>query len=385
MKNHRKNKKIMVFGTFDIIHGGHENFFAQARALGPGHENSQLVVSVARDKNVKKIKGFKPRHAEKSRMDRLRNHHLVDKAVLGGADDHIPHIVKEAPDIIALGYDQKAYVKELKQKLAAAGLRPKIVRLKPFRSKEYKTATIAPAGKPIKIAIFDIDGTIFRSSLVLELMSVLVAKKIFKKSTLGEISASYEAWLNRQGSYEDFIMKLVTVYYSNVVGCQVKKVREAIELLLLEQRDRLYRYTRTLIREAKRDGYFLFAVSGSPTDIVKPFADYLGFHGSCGREYEIKNGRYTGRVLNDKEMNLNKDQLVKQYLAEHGLTANFKKSFAIGDTETEIPLLKIVGRPIAFNPNRQLADYAKKHKWQIILERKDVVYNLKNYDFNNLL
>jgi HAD superfamily hydrolase (TIGR01490 family) len=380
MKN---STKIMVFGTFDIIHGGHENFFAQARSLGG--PNARLTVSVARDQNVKKIKGFRPRHSEQARVNRLQAHPLVDKAVLGGIDDHIPHIVKEAPDIIALGYDQKAYVAELKSKLARSGLRPKIVRLKPFRAKEYKTATISPAGKPIKMAIFDIDGTIFRSSLVLELMSVLVAKKIFKKSTLDEISDSYEAWLNRRGSYEDFIMKLVTVYRANVTGSSAAKVREAIDLLLLEQRDRLYRYTRTLIRDAKRDGYFLFAVSGSPTDIVQPFADYLGFHGCCGREYEIKHGRYTGRVSNDAEMNLNKDQLVKQYLAEHGLTADFKKSFAIGDTETEVPLLKIVGKPIAFNPNRQLANYAKKHKWPIILERKDVVYNLRNYDFNNIL
>lgn len=380
-----KSKKIMVFGTFDIIHGGHENLFTQARVLGGDAGNSQLIVSVARDKNVKKIKGFLPRHSEAKRAKLLKNHPLVDKVVLGGRDDYIPHIVKSAPDIIALGYDQKAYVTELENKLARAGLHPKIVRLKSFRAKEYKTANISPAGRPIKMAIFDIDGTIFRSSLVLELMSALVAKKIFPKSTLSEISSSYEAWVNRRGSYEDFIMKLVTVYYANIVGRQAKIIREAIDLLLLEQRDRLYRYTRTLIRNAKRDGYFLFALSGSPTDIVKPFADYLGFHGCCGREYEIKKGRYTGRVSNDLAMNLNKDKLVKQYLAEHGLIADFKKSFAIGDTETEIPLLKIVGQPIAFNPNRQLANYAKKHNWPIILERKDVVYNLKKYDFNKNL
>lgn len=377
-------KKIMIFGTFDIIHGGHENLFTQARKLA-GKHTPHLIVSVARDKNVQKIKGFTPRHSETKRQKLLQGHVLVDKAVLGGADDHIPHIVKEKPDIIALGYDQKAYVSELKKKLAKAGVNPEIVRLKSFRDKEYKTAKISPAGRPIKMAIFDIDGTIFRSSLVLELMSVLIAKKVFPKSTLSDISESYESWLNRQGSYEDFIMKLVTVYQANIIGSSVDKVQDAIELLLLEQRDRLYRYTRTLIKEAKRDGFFLFAVSGSPTDIVKPFADYLGFHGCCGREYEVKNGKYTGKVTNDVAMNLNKDKIVKQYLVEHGLVADFKKSFAIGDTETEIPLLKIVGKPIAFNPNRQLAEYAKKHKWPIIIERKDVVYNLKNYDFNNFL
>lgn len=379
-----RKKKIMIFGTFDIIHAGHENLFEQARSLS-GKSSAMLIVSVARDKNVKKIKGFLPRHKEIRRLQLIQNHPLVDKAVLGDLNSHIPHITQQKPDIIALGYDQKAYVKNLSKELAKAGIKPKIVRLKSYRQKDFKTSSIAPSGKRLKMAIFDIDGTIFRSSLVLELMSMLVARKIFSKSTLKEISDSYESWLNRQGSYEDFIMKLVTVYQANIVGCSSVKVESAIEFLLEQQKDHLYRYTRGLIKDLKQKGYFLFAVSGSPTGIVKPFADYLGFHGSCGREYEIRHGKYTGKVSNDQEMNLNKDKIVKKYLSEHGLTADFKQSVAIGDTETEIPLLKIVGKPIAFNPNRQLADFAKKHKWPIVVERKDVVYNLKSYDFSNIL
>ena len=47
-------EKIMVFGTFDGVHKGHINFFKQARVLS---KNPYLIVSIARDKNVKKIKG----------------------------------------------------------------------------------------------------------------------------------------------------------------------------------------------------------------------------------------------------------------------------------------------------------------------------------------
>ncbi len=375
----------MVFGTFDIIHGGHENLFKQAKNLVGKNHNSHLIVSVARDVNVKKIKGFFPRHSEKRRADRLKVHPLVNEVILGGKTEHISHIVKTNPDIIALGYDQKAYVQGLKKELMKHGIKPDIVRLKPHKKTEYKTAKIAPAGKPVKMAIFDIDGTIFRSSLVLELMAVLVDRKIFKQSTVAQIQDSYEAWLNRHGSYESFIMNLVTVYQKNIIGCSAEKVNEAIAYLLEQQRDHLYRYTRTLIKNCKQQGYFLFAVSGSPTDIVEPFSDYLGFHGSCGREYEVIKDRYTGKVSNDIEMNLNKDKLVKKYLSDHGLTADFTKSLAIGDTETEIPLLKLVGKPIPFNPNKQLASYAKKQGWPIVVERKDVVYELNKYSFSKIL
>lgn len=130
-----KKTKIMVFGTFDGLHKGHLDFFEQAKKLAP---NPFLIVSVARDKNVLKIKGKSPFLDEKKRMILARNCFLVDKAVLSGIGKHIPHIVKERPSIIALGYDQKEYTKNLKKDLKNRGVLVKIIRLKPYKEKIYK-------------------------------------------------------------------------------------------------------------------------------------------------------------------------------------------------------------------------------------------------------
>jgi FAD synthetase len=129
----------MVFGTFDGLHKGHLNFFKQAKNLA---KDSFLIVSIARDSNVFKIKGRYPRLSEKSRMNLLKKTQVVDKVVLSGVRKHIPHIVKERPDLIALGYDQKAYVKNLKSDLKEAGLSVKIVRLKPFKENIYKNSLL---------------------------------------------------------------------------------------------------------------------------------------------------------------------------------------------------------------------------------------------------
>jgi FAD synthetase len=125
----------MVFGTFDGLHPGHFNFFKQARDL---YEFPFLIVSVARDKNVKKIKGRFPRLSERARVLLVKKSKLADKVVLSGIKNHIPHIIKARPDIIALGYDQKQYVKNLKKDLKNKGLMVKIVRLKPYKEKIYK-------------------------------------------------------------------------------------------------------------------------------------------------------------------------------------------------------------------------------------------------------
>src|SRR3989339_1835 len=124
---YRKRTKIMVFGTFDGLHKGHFNFFQQARKLA---KDSFLIVSIARDRNVNKIKGKSPFLNEKERIILVKKCKLADKVVISGIKNHIPHIVKEKPDIIALGYDQKFYVKNLKKSLKNNGILVKIARLK---------------------------------------------------------------------------------------------------------------------------------------------------------------------------------------------------------------------------------------------------------------
>jgi len=154
--------KIMVFGTFDGLHKGHLNFFKQARKLVT---EPFLIVSVARDRNVFRVKEKNPALDEKKRVCLVKKSKLVDKVVLAGLRNHIPHIIKEAPSVIALGYDQKTYpkkekshtrvasnklpkinlqqnnpyIKNLKKDLSKRGLKVKIVRLKPFKEKIYKS------------------------------------------------------------------------------------------------------------------------------------------------------------------------------------------------------------------------------------------------------
>lgn len=135
----QKKTKIMVFGTFDGIHRGHLSFFQQARALS---KNPHLIVSVARDKNVKKIKGRLPARSEKVRLKAVKQCLLVNKAVLGGVKNYLNHIVKEKPAIIALGYDQQAYTPGLFRALKEKGLIVKIRRTRAFKPNIYKSSKI---------------------------------------------------------------------------------------------------------------------------------------------------------------------------------------------------------------------------------------------------
>ena len=123
-----------------MIHAGHEDFFKQARELS---DDSFLIVSVARNTAAEKHRGVFPRLPENERLALVAQHPLVDRAVLGDEGVSIEHIVKEAPDIIALGYDQQGeYVDSLDDDLKKAGLTTKVVRLRPFQPETYKTSKL---------------------------------------------------------------------------------------------------------------------------------------------------------------------------------------------------------------------------------------------------
>jgi cytidyltransferase-like protein len=132
--------RIMVFGTFDMIHKGHEDFFRQARALA---SDPYLIVSVARDSAVERIKGAKPRNSEEVRLESIRKHSSVDEALLGDEEGYIQHIVACNPDIIALGYDQTGeYVDHLHESLRAAHLETRVTTLKPYKPEVFKTSRL---------------------------------------------------------------------------------------------------------------------------------------------------------------------------------------------------------------------------------------------------
>ncbi len=124
----------MVFGTFDPLHEGHRDMFRQARLHG-----DYLVVVIARDVTVEKIKGIPPHHLEEDRLRVVADEELVDKAVLGSTTDKMAVIREIVPDVICLGYDQQHVIVD---ELFAQGFEIEIVRLVAHQPEKFKSSII---------------------------------------------------------------------------------------------------------------------------------------------------------------------------------------------------------------------------------------------------
>lgn len=234
--------------------------------------------------------------------------------------------------------------------------------------------------KKTKLAIFDIDGTIFRSSLSNVLIKELVRSRIFPDSAKKEVETDYLAWIHRQGSYENYDKQVINILLKYIHGCKKKDIDAAVQRAISKYQDRVYRFTRDLVRDLKKRGYYLLTISTSIMDMVAPFAEHLGFDAHFGTIYEVKDGKYTNTILNIENLT-KKKQVIENFVLEAGLNVDWKRSVAVGDTQNDISMLSMVGNPIAFNPNKGLAEYAKKKKWPIIVERKDVIYEISSFKF----
>ncbi len=229
--------------------------------------------------------------------------------------------------------------------------------------------------KSKKIAIFDIDGTIFRKNLHFELINELVWLGAFPKSVRRDLTEVYSGWLEHAGTYEDYRHAIVDLYARYIKGCTDTAVHEASRIVVPFHAKKTYIFAENLIRQLRKDGYHLIAVSGSPIEIVEEYnKDHLNFDFVYGSVYEQDaNGVYTG--VASFEPSKDKGAIVKQYAYEHGI--DLADSYGIGDTESDIKFLDIVEHPIAFNPNQNLLAAAKKAGWRIVVEKKDVVYEIQ--------
>lgn len=225
-----------------------------------------------------------------------------------------------------------------------------------------------------KVAFFDIDGTVFRSSLLVELVEAGIIEGMFPPSIKDGYYAAEVAWRKREGTYEAYIGKVIEAFVAHLKGVHYGAFADLGRSVVAKQGNYVYRYTRDLIHDLRAKDYFLVAVSQSPKTILDEFCLALGFDKVYGRIYELgPQDCFTG-VVTDVELIQDKSRIVERVLEREGLSR--EGSIGVGDTDGDIPLLESVEMPICFNPNRILYEHARAKQWPIVVERKDVVYTI---------
>ena len=224
-----------------------------------------------------------------------------------------------------------------------------------------------------KFAVFDIDGTLIRWQLYHAVVHKLGKAGQLPPGDFEAINTARMEWKNRRTNegFHGYEELLVERFKAALHSIDTVAYDQAIQEVFDEYKDQIFIYTRNLVAELKGKGYLLFAISGSPQEVIKLLARHHGFDDAIGGVFERVGGRFTGQTTTpifDKKAAL--DSLVQKH------SATYTESYAVGDSASDAAMLQSVTHPIAFSPDQNLYKIAKKHGWPIVVERKNVVYEL---------
>lgn len=228
--------------------------------------------------------------------------------------------------------------------------------------------------KPQKFAAFDLDGTLFRASLSRMLMIALIEQGLIDKKLLEELDPYYYTWKNREhpDAFREYDLQHIEMFSKYIEGVHVDDVRKVALETVKKIYKKVYVYTRDLAERLHDDGYFLIAITASPHEISQPFAAQYDFDVVIADNIRCdKNGRCIDAKTTSA---FNKRGVLKELISNYDLT--LEDSYAIGDTASDIGMFELVENPIVFNPSKELFNVAKEHNWPVIVERKNMIYEL---------
>ncbi len=229
-------------------------------------------------------------------------------------------------------------------------------------------------------AFFDIDGTLYRDSLMIEHFKKLIKYEVIDPALWhSHVKHTYKNWQERVGEYENYMEELASVYVDSLKGLKKEEIQFISEQVIKLKGNQVYTYTRDQIEWHKEQGHKVFFISGSPEHLVARMAQKYGVEDFKGTEYLLNpDGTFTGEVIPNWDAQ-SKNRVIHAFVDQYDI--DLSKSYAYGDTNGDLSMMCLVGNPVAINPTRELLDNIRSEralsgKTTIIVERKDVIYKL---------
>jgi len=228
-------------------------------------------------------------------------------------------------------------------------------------------------------AFFDIDGTIYRNSLLIEHFNKLIQYDLVDPGVYdSRVKENYKLWDERKGDYDKYLEGLADTYKDVIKGLPEAYNDFVSDQVMQTKGGKVYKYTRGMIRRHKEQGHLVIFISGSPDFLVSRMAERFGAADFCGSVYHTEQGKLTGEIspMWDAKHKL---QAIDRFCQKYDIA--LPESYAYGDTNGDVTMLRLVGHPRAVNPSRELlralgGDPVLKAKTDVIIERKDVIYKV---------
>ena len=215
----------------------------------------------------------------------------------------------------------------------------------------------------MEAAFFDLDKTVIATSSVMALGGTLYRDGMISKRTIvrGMYAQVVYMLVGADENKMDRMREAMLVLTKGWDQEHVKQlVRETLDDVISPI---IFAEALELIDEHRRAGRKVVIVSSSPVETVEPIGDYLGVDEVIATRARVDaSGRYTGE-LEFYAYAAHKADAIREMAVAEGI--DLAGSFAYSDSITDLPMLELVGNPVAVNPDRELARVAREREWEI--------------------
>jgi len=224
-------------------------------------------------------------------------------------------------------------------------------------------------------AFFDLDGTLCTEHVWHALIRYFKEHRRRRLLTRAFLATHLSLWpLHRLGllSLERFFRLWVDDMAWPLVGLRPEQGQEIFRWIADQALvPSLRPDVAEVLRQHQAQGHQMVLVSGAFEELLACLGERLGVQHVVGTRLELNRGRYSGRAAKPSCFGDDKVALLTKFLVNSGLEVDLSQSFSYGDSIFDVPVLELVGNPIAVYPDDELWDYALQRGWRIIGEAKE--------------
>jgi HAD superfamily hydrolase (TIGR01490 family) len=212
-------------------------------------------------------------------------------------------------------------------------------------------------------AFFDLDKTLMEGSSAFQF-----GRAAYKRGMLSRRQLARDVWANvkfrLEGASDEATKELRDRVFEGNAGQRVVDLARLTPEVLAGVLPRLYQQMLHVAWEHQDAGRPVFIVTAASQEMAQMLAHVLHFDGGIGSRSEVKDGVYTGRPAGPFTYREGKAEAIREVAAEHGI--DLSSSYAYSDSESDLPMMRAVGHPVAVNPDAALLHVAREEGWQIV-------------------
>jgi HAD superfamily hydrolase (TIGR01490 family) len=226
------------------------------------------------------------------------------------------------------------------------------------------TPTSAARSDPTAAAFFDVDNTMMVGASIYHFARGLAARKVITARDLARFAWHQVSFRVGGSERESTMTGAREAALAFVTGRSVEEiVRWSEEIYDEVMTERIWPGTRLLAQQHLDAGQRVWLVTATPVELASIISSRLGLTGALGTVAEIVDGTYTGRLVGEPLHGPAKAEAVRALAVREGL--ELPRCAAYSDSVNDLPMLSLVGRPVAVNPDPELRRVAKAAGWEL--------------------